>query len=192
MREYMWRRRQSEPDRELWARAKYRAKLLGVPFDLAQGSVIIPTHCPALGIPLVIGQKRSGHSPSLDRIEPTKGYVQGNVRVISDKANKLKGTRNAEQLRSYANVARGHLQKDLLLIAEYVEREELLTEVMKKANPDEEGHEAWANVARFLENVFSRGELTGPPDTEDLREVGLSDFQRFLLRLTVPHWHTDI
>lgn len=30
------------------------------------------------------------NSPSLDRVDTTKGYIQGNVKVISTKANILK------------------------------------------------------------------------------------------------------
>ena len=43
-------------------------------------------------------------SPSLDRIDNSKGYIKGNVAVISNKANKYKSDmtiENIEKLASY-------------------------------------------------------------------------------------------
>jgi hypothetical protein len=37
-------------------------------------------------------------SPSIDRIDPTKGYVKGNVQIISWKANRIKGYASVEDL----------------------------------------------------------------------------------------------
>lgn len=73
--------------------AQYRAKKLGLPFDLTFEDVQIPEICPVLGIPLVSKEGRHGfldNSPSLDRIIPALGYVRGNVRVISNRANTIK------------------------------------------------------------------------------------------------------
>ena len=71
--------------------AKFRARLAGVPFEIAKEDIIIPTHCPLLGMPLVRTTGfRSPGSPSLDRIEPSKGYVKGNIWVISYRANQIK------------------------------------------------------------------------------------------------------
>ena len=41
-------------------------------------------------------------SPSLDRIDSTKGYVPGNVWVISNKANRMKSNAAAEELIIFA------------------------------------------------------------------------------------------
>ncbi|PPE71462.1 hypothetical protein IS481_11995 [Caldimonas thermodepolymerans] len=84
--------RPSDPRRRLVTLAKYRAKKKGIPFGITYEDVYVPRYCPVLGIPL-----RSGvgvacdHSPTLDRIDPDKGYVRGNVVVISNRANRLKG-----------------------------------------------------------------------------------------------------
>ena len=80
------------PRYEMWRCAKERARKRGIPFALDLEDVVIPDVCPALGIPLVVnGEGAPGDdSPSLDRIIPSKGYVKGNVQVISQKANRIK------------------------------------------------------------------------------------------------------
>lgn len=55
----------------------------------------IPSHCPVLGIPLKY--KGGDNSPSLDRIDSNKGYVVGNVEVISYRANVLKNSSTQEE-----------------------------------------------------------------------------------------------
>jgi hypothetical protein len=76
--------------------AKHRAKKSGVPFDISPSDIVIPTHCPILGVRLEIARDISkslrlkDNSPSLDRKVPEKGYVVGNVFVISMLANRIK------------------------------------------------------------------------------------------------------
>lgn len=167
MRDYLWRRCQARPDWALWHRAKKRAADRGLRFDLVASEIIIPPTCPALGIPLRIGKRRSPSSPSLDRIEPWRGYVSGNVRVISDRANRLKGARDLQQLRACAARSSGPLQAEFQLLAEYVEREALLREVRSKAERGRPGYREGAKIAIFLDKVFSRGQLLGAYVTSD-------------------------
>lgn len=52
-----------------------------------------PLKCPVLGIDIDYFKKGKGgsnNSPSIDRMDPSLGYVKGNVRIISQKANRLK------------------------------------------------------------------------------------------------------
>lgn len=165
MRNYLWYRRQQEPDRELWRRAKKRAVGRGLPFDLPASEVIIPPNCPALGIELRVGGGRSLNSPSLDRIEPELGYVSGNVRVISDKANRLKGSRDLPMIIERAGRATGWERNEFLMIAEYVRRELLLKDVRAKASAARGGKQ-WQQIADYLERVFSRGQLV---DVEEVK-----------------------
>lgn len=86
--------------------AKNRAKRRGVPFALTIEDIQIPEFCPVLGIPLAHHVGETGFfpdSPSLDRIVPEKGYVRGNVRVISNRANRLKNDATAAELRAVLN-----------------------------------------------------------------------------------------
>lgn len=84
--------------------AKRRAKTAGREFSLDVEDVVIPTHCPLLGIELhTTDQMRGGHdqsrSPSLDRLDNSIGYVKGNVWVISHRANALKRDATLEELK---------------------------------------------------------------------------------------------
>lgn len=80
--------------------ARYRARLKGIPFALAASDIVIPETCPVLGIPLCHGGDCPPHNRiSLDRIRPELGYVPGNVRAISHRANTLRLDATADELR---------------------------------------------------------------------------------------------
>jgi hypothetical protein len=75
----------------MWTHAKARAKNLSVPFNLEPTDITIPVTCPVLHIKLAVNKRTwKDDSPTLDRIKPALGYVRGNVRVISWRANRLK------------------------------------------------------------------------------------------------------
>lgn len=79
------------PLKSLFINKKHYAKKYGVPFTITLEDIVIPEHCPVLGIPLVLrGGPRVDGTVSLDQLRPSKGYTPGNVRVISWKANRLK------------------------------------------------------------------------------------------------------
>lgn len=81
--------------------AKQRAKEQGVPFDITRDDIAIPDVCPVLGITLhrVRATYRTrAAAPSIDRIRPELGYVRGNIRVISHRANLLRNRATAEEL----------------------------------------------------------------------------------------------
>jgi len=65
-----------------------------IEFDISLDDLSpFPLRCPVLGIPIDYFKKKKGpanSSPSIDRIDPSKGYIRGNVRVVSQKANRLK------------------------------------------------------------------------------------------------------
>jgi hypothetical protein len=81
-------------------RAKSRAKQNNIPFNLELTDIVIPETCPLLGIPIEIQPKKGYHpnSPSLDKIIPEKGYIKGNVWVISNRANTLKNDATLQEL----------------------------------------------------------------------------------------------
>ena len=83
-------------------RAKSRAKQSNIPFNLELTDIVIPEKCPLLGIPIEIQPKKGYHpnSPSLDKIIPEKGYIKGNVWVISNRANTLKNDATLQELKT--------------------------------------------------------------------------------------------
>jgi hypothetical protein len=92
----------------MWSVARHRAKKRRVPFDISPEDIVIPTRCPVLDIELRHGVGRTGRpggnneSPSLDRIDKDKGYVKGNVQVISHLANSMKRDTSAAELQRFA------------------------------------------------------------------------------------------
>lgn len=80
------------------SRVRRRAAELGVPFDVGPEDFNVPSKCPVLGIVLTFGGGQRDSAPSVDRIVPAKGYVKGNVRIISMKANRIKNDATVEEL----------------------------------------------------------------------------------------------
>lgn len=74
--------------------AKKRATKAGITFSINSAYVlsILPTHCPVFGTPFsYIGNGKAGpDSPTLDRLRPNEGYVEGNIVVVSNRANSIK------------------------------------------------------------------------------------------------------
>lgn len=95
------------PIKKMVTKAKQKAREKGIEFNIDVEDIIVPEFCPLLGIPLEFGAgKGSNHNPnlvSLDRIDPTKGYIKGNVQVLSLLANKMKHNASQEQLITFAN-----------------------------------------------------------------------------------------
>ena len=83
--------------------AKARAAKRGVAFDLDKEYVrgLIPDECPVFKVPFVFfGRALGPWSPSLDRIDPTRGYIKGNVAVISLKANVIKSDATISEIQT--------------------------------------------------------------------------------------------
>ena len=92
--------RRIQPERLLLGTAKRRAKAKGLDFDITRNDIVIPQKCPVLGIPLVPYSGSCNHnSPTIDRIDNSKGYVRGNIIVVSFRANSLKNNATMSELR---------------------------------------------------------------------------------------------
>lgn len=90
------------PEKAILKQVKNRAKRYNIEFNLDITDIIIPEVCPLLEISIIRGDKDDySQSPSLDRIDPSKGYVKGNVRVISMKANTMKNSASKELLETF-------------------------------------------------------------------------------------------
>ena len=93
------------PESRMLARVKTRAKNKNREFNLELDDIIIPNICPILNIPIIAKKGSPGgdiSSPALDRIDSKKGYIKGNIQVISQLANAMKNCANEEQLITFA------------------------------------------------------------------------------------------
>ena len=101
-------RYRNKPWIQIYSSRKKHAKKNGIPFSITQNDLKklyenIPDRCPVLGEPFersIVGgsNRKRTYSPSLDRIEPSKGYVPGNLLIISDLANRIKQDATVDQI----------------------------------------------------------------------------------------------
>lgn len=102
---------------------KKRAKEKGIPFDLTVEDFKTlfdnaPTHCPILGIKFEHrkigskdGSKQNHSAPSIDRLDPKKGYVKGNVMVMSAMANRIKTDATIDQIEKVLNFLKKQIEQ---------------------------------------------------------------------------------
>lgn len=87
----------------LLRRAKTRAIKKGLEFNITKNDISIPVYCPIFKIKLEKSSKYNHpNSYSLDRIDNTKGYIKGNVHIISWRANNLKKDGTHEEFEKLA------------------------------------------------------------------------------------------
>lgn len=92
------RRRRERPMHALLIAAKQRSRLKGWECTLKVEDLgDLPEVCPVFGIKLEpqVG-RATDNSPSIDRIDNTRPYEKGNIAIISQKANLLKGNGTIE------------------------------------------------------------------------------------------------
>ena len=99
-----YHRRKSDQDKIIYwllRNARSRALQKGYEFSITEVDITLPTNCPILGVPLSKDGRRYGYS--LDKIDPSKGYIPGNVWVISQLANAMKWDSTKEERLAFAN-----------------------------------------------------------------------------------------
>lgn len=85
-----------DPRKRLWESTKRSAVTRNLEHSISLNDIVIPEFCPILGIKLS-ASGQANNSPSVDRVNSTIGYVPGNVRVISMRANRLKDDGTIEE-----------------------------------------------------------------------------------------------
>lgn len=112
--QYDWRVK--NPKKYMLSRARGRAKQEGIPFEITVDDFEIPEFCPIFpSLRLEFGKGRASrpdNTPTLDKIVPSKGYVRGNVAVISMRANRLKSDSSVEDLQAILEWMQKVIPKD--------------------------------------------------------------------------------
>lgn len=88
--------------------AKLRAKKRGIEFSITINDIpSMGSACPLLGHPFSAPEAgRTPFSPSLDRIDSSRGYVKGNVWVVGARANCIKNDATADEHEKIAKAMR--------------------------------------------------------------------------------------
>ena len=105
----------TNPRYRIWKSSYVNSRKHGTEHTIKVVDILLPETCKYLGIRLdyrcasVRGSLRAWNAPSIDRIDPSRGYVPGNIQVISDLANRMKTDATIEQMLEFAkNVIRLH------------------------------------------------------------------------------------
>ena len=99
-----WKVMTKDPRVRLLSNARKNAKEKGFEFSLSLDDLSVPKYCPILGLELkmVTGQGQHPGTPSLDRIDSSKGYIPDNVHIISWRANDIKKNATPDELMKIA------------------------------------------------------------------------------------------
>ena len=80
-------------------RARAKKKNLECNLESYKDLPKVPKYSPIFNIPLFVGVGVStDNSPTLDRIDNNKGYIKGNLQIISRKANQMKSNGNFKDI----------------------------------------------------------------------------------------------
>lgn len=83
---------------------KHSAKRRGLEFNLEYTDLELPKYCPILKVELQYGYNSNNlFNASVDRIDNSKGYIKGNIIIISRLANLMKNQANFKQLQLFIN-----------------------------------------------------------------------------------------
>ena len=88
------------PERRILHQIKSKASKSGVEFNLTLEDIVIPKVCPVFGVPF--DKRYKPRSTSVDRIDNSKGYIKGNIQIISGLANAMKNQATPAELLRFA------------------------------------------------------------------------------------------
>lgn len=112
LKKYKDRWLRNNPERRILHQTKSKARKAGVKFNLTLEDIVIPKICPVFGVPFDRHNKQ--RSTSVDRINNSKGYIKGNIQIISGLANVMKNSATPAELLRFAewiNRCYGHTKK---------------------------------------------------------------------------------
>lgn len=108
--------RNTPPHLKLFYQSQSRAKTGDIEFNLSPEDIVIPNECPYLKVPFIVGTKENyQYTHSLDRIDNDKGYIKGNVEVVTKKANSMKNNASDEELIQFAiEIIKRNINNDIV------------------------------------------------------------------------------
>jgi hypothetical protein len=95
--------------RMMFNRVKQNSKKRGIKFEIEIEDIEIPKECPILKHKFIPYSFKYGYS--LDRIDNNKGYIKGNIRVISRLANIMKSSATDEELKLFSKNIQNYIKK---------------------------------------------------------------------------------
>lgn len=99
----------------LYSKAKNRAKTKHIDFSIEKYNIFIPKICQVCKIEICQNNNKvQNNSPSVDRVNPTLGYIKNNIAVICYRCNNIKSNGNVEdhkRIVDYIKLA-VHLERD--------------------------------------------------------------------------------
>ena len=98
------RLKELKPAEKILMQSKGTARKKNLEFNIGLEDILLPEFCKYLGIKLtnIQGHGVVWSNYSIDRIDSTKGYIKGNVEIISRKANSMKNMATEEELVVFA------------------------------------------------------------------------------------------
>jgi len=101
------RRMNPDPKYRLWLSTYCSAKRRRLEHTICPSDIPTPVFCPLIGIRLdyrrTKGQGKVKHNAAtVDRIDNTRGYIPGNIQVLSSRANRVKSDFTLPQLKRLA------------------------------------------------------------------------------------------
>ncbi len=83
---------------------KFSAKKRNIVFNLDYSDLELPKYCPILNIKLSYGfDPNSLNNASVDRIDNSKGYIKGNIIIMSRLANLMKNQASLDELQLFSD-----------------------------------------------------------------------------------------
>lgn len=103
---------------DFWVKRSRTGNTARTKLSVEYYKTLFVTHCPLLGMELTYVNCKQQRTPdnyaTLDRIDSSKGYVEGNVQILSFRANTIKGDATLEELKLIIKNWEKHLPEKTL------------------------------------------------------------------------------
>jgi uncharacterized protein (DUF2132 family) len=99
----------------MYNNARKRAQKNNIEFSIKKEDIIIPEKCPLLEVEFIMGRgKDYMYTPTIDRIDRSKGYTKDNICIISMLANSMKNAASPQELLTFSKNILNYINKDIV------------------------------------------------------------------------------